>query len=143
MLYASTYWQVDKGVFLSSFFDGDHKINIDDAYFDEVYNGVLKKEKYLIYVLKKYASKFDVTNMHIEYVLPIFIWSYEMLYIKEDIPERVSINEAIELSKKFCDDSARKLVNWVLNSLITHLPEIKEELKNTKITKDFSFFLKK
>ncbi len=43
---------------------------------------------------------------------------YEMLYVK-DIPYSVSINEAVELCKKFDDDKARPFVNGVLNSVKT------------------------
>ena len=39
---------------------------------------------------------------------------YEMLYMP-DIPVRVSINEAIELSKSFDDERAYSFVNGVLN----------------------------
>lgn len=39
---------------------------------------------------------------------------YEMLY-REDVPTKVAINEAIELSKKFDDDKAYIFVNGVLN----------------------------
>ena len=39
---------------------------------------------------------------------------YEMLYLP-DIPPRVSINEAIELSKKYDDEKAYSFVNGVLN----------------------------
>jgi N utilization substance protein B len=35
----------------------------------------------------------------------------------EDIPYSVSINEAIELTKKFDDPKARAFVNGVLNSV--------------------------
>lgn len=41
---------------------------------------------------------------------------YEMLYLK-DIPYNVSINEAIELTKKYDDEKARAFVNGVLNSV--------------------------
>ena len=40
----------------------------------------------------------------------------EMLY-EADIPYNVSINEAVELSKKFDDEKARPFVNGVLNSV--------------------------
>ena len=40
---------------------------------------------------------------------------YEMLY--EEIPHNVSINEAVELCKKFDDDKARPFVNGILNSV--------------------------
>ena len=41
---------------------------------------------------------------------------YEML-CEEDIPHSVSINEAIELTKKFDDPKARAFVNGVLNAV--------------------------
>ena len=42
--------------------------------------------------------------------------TYEMLF-EADIPYSVSINEAIELTKKFDDPQARAFVNGVLNSV--------------------------
>lgn len=41
---------------------------------------------------------------------------YEMLF-EEDIPYSVSINEALELTKKFDDPKAKAFVNGVLNSV--------------------------
>ena len=41
---------------------------------------------------------------------------YEMKYT--DTPDLVVINEAIELAKKFSDDSVRKMINEVLDKLI-------------------------
>ena len=45
---------------------------------------------------------------------------YEMLYEK-DIPYSVSINEAVELSKRFDDDKARPFINGILNSIKNQL----------------------
>ena len=42
---------------------------------------------------------------------------FEMLYM-DDVPENVSINEAIELAKKFDDDNARPFINGVLNAVL-------------------------
>ncbi len=42
--------------------------------------------------------------------------AYELMFM-EDIPVKVSINEAIELSKKYDDDKAYIFVNGVLNKL--------------------------
>lgn len=44
---------------------------------------------------------------------------YEMLF--EEIPYSVSINEALELSKKFDDPKAKAFINGVLNSVKTAL----------------------
>lgn len=42
--------------------------------------------------------------------------TYEMMFI-DDIPTKVSINEAIELSKKYDEDNAYMFVNGVLNAV--------------------------
>ena len=42
--------------------------------------------------------------------------TYEMLYMP-DIPARVSINEALELIKKYDDEKARVFVNGVLHAI--------------------------
>ena len=41
---------------------------------------------------------------------------YEMLYV-EDVPAVISINEAIELSKKYDDPKAKSFINGVLNKI--------------------------
>ena len=45
-----------------------------------------------------------------------------MLY-DESIPYSVSINEAVELAKKFDDEKARPFINGVLNSVKSALEE--------------------
>jgi N utilization substance protein B len=42
---------------------------------------------------------------------------YEVIY-DSSIPEKVAINEAVELSKKYCDASASKFVNALLAKLV-------------------------
>lgn len=60
------------------------------------------------------------------------IASYEMLYLTIDtIPEKVSMDEAIELSKTFSDENARTMVNGVLNALKNEKDTIRVELENT------------
>ncbi|MBO5904462.1 MAG: transcription antitermination factor NusB [Clostridia bacterium] len=46
---------------------------------------------------------------------------YEMLFM-EDIPVRVTINEALELAKKYDEEKARAFVNGVLNAVKDTLP---------------------
>lgn len=45
---------------------------------------------------------------------------YEMLY-EEDVPNRVAINEAVELSKQYCDEEAKGFVNAVLGKVEKNL----------------------
>ncbi len=74
-----------------------------------------------------------VTNL-----LPIMIASYEMLYLTMDtIPEKVSINEGIELAKMFSDDTARTMVNGVLNALKDDKTTIVEIIKTDTLAPRF------
>lgn len=47
---------------------------------------------------------------------------YEMMCVG-DVPKRVALNEAVELSKKYCEDNAPSYVNGVLNAIAHQLPE--------------------
>ncbi|TLQ04639.1 transcription antitermination factor NusB [Pediococcus stilesii] len=41
--------------------------------------------------------------------------TYELKYT--DVPDKVAINEALELAKKYTDESARKFINGVLSNI--------------------------
>ncbi len=44
----------------------------------------------------------------------------------EEIPEKVSINEAVELAKKYSTDKSPKFINGVLAGCIKHVDEAKK-----------------
>jgi transcription termination factor NusB len=53
-----------------------------------------------------------------------------MFFITEEIPGKVSINEAVEIAKVYWDDSAKKVVNWILNKVykdFDKLDKLKED----------------
>jgi hypothetical protein len=62
--------------------------------------------------------------MSLSYILPIYIWLAEMFFITEEIPPKVSINEAVEIAKVYWDDSSKKIVNWVLNKVYNNFEEL-------------------
>jgi N utilization substance protein B len=51
--------------------------------------------------------------------------SYEMLHSKE-VPPKVVINEAIELSKHYGTEESGKFVNGVLGKMIKELPQLQD-----------------
>lgn len=138
-LYSRIYLKdsFSKELFVESFFDWD-KTFLDEKFFDEVFEWVQNNESRLLAIVNKYAPRFDVFSMPSVNIIPIFIAWYEMLYLKCDqIPERVSIDEALEIVKEFSDDTARSFVNWVLNSLKENKVELLKELENTQNTNYF------
>ena len=46
----------------------------------------------------------------------------EILYVP-NIPTKVSINEAIELAKLYCDDKSPKFINGILGSVVNEIGE--------------------
>ncbi|MNC58983.1 hypothetical protein D3C75_1087580 [compost metagenome] len=52
---------------------------------------------------------------------------YEMVF-REDVPPKVVVNEAIEMSKHFGTEESGKFVNGVLGKMITQLEGIKGKL---------------
>ncbi|MBR2930999.1 MAG: transcription antitermination factor NusB [Clostridia bacterium] len=50
----------------------------------------------------------------------LYLAVYEMLYV-EDVPYKVAINEAVELSKKFEGENSYSFVNGVLNACASSL----------------------
>ena len=49
---------------------------------------------------------------------------YELIYDK-NIPEKVAINEAVELAKIFCDEASPSFINGVLAGVVSALSEEK------------------
>lgn len=94
-----------------------------------MYDLILENQSFLIEVVSRYAPKFDIENMDLSYIIPIFIAMTEMLLLPEEIPAKVSINEAVEISKVYGDDSSRKMVNGVLNKVLNDLENVQSDLK--------------
>ncbi len=141
-LYSCVYLQdkYEQGYFLESFYDEDFRWAIDEIYFDEAFAWIQAKESELIYVVNKFAPKFDISSMPLINLLPIFIASYEMLFLECDqIPFKVSIDEALELTKTYSDDQWRILVNGILNSLKDSKDTLKKEFEGNKPSKKYFF----
>ena len=142
-LFSETYWKNLESDFRESFLIDSFRGNLDDKYLEEMESLIKQKEPYLIELIKMYAPKFQPENMSLTYVIPIFIWATEMLYFSEEIPAKVSMNEAIEIAKVYGEDSAKKIVNWVLNKLYKDYDDIKEKLDNLEVKDKYSFFNQK
>lgn len=54
-----------------------------------------------------------------------------MRFLGEEIPAKVSINEAVEMSKVFGDESSTKIVNGILNSYFKDFEKYSDIEKNS------------
>lgn len=139
-LYCSCFSDFVEELFIESFFDWTFNFKKDKEYLDEMKEIIIKNEFYFLELIKKYAPKFNVENMNLTYIIPVYISLAEMLYLKEEVPARVSINEAVELAKMYGDDSSKKIVNWILNKVFENIEEIQEKIKTTEKKEYVSIF---
>ena len=88
----------------------------ESAYVRQVLSGVMEHKEELDKLISKYSHGWRRERLSHVAGATLLLACYEMLYM-EDIPFRVSINEALELMKKYDEDKARVFVNGVLNAI--------------------------
>ncbi|MCM8823784.1 MAG: transcription antitermination factor NusB [Candidatus Omnitrophica bacterium] len=67
-------------------------------------------------VIKKYVKNWEIERIAIIDRNILRIASFELLFLA-DIPPKVSINEAVELAKKFGDIDSPRFVNGILDKI--------------------------
>lgn len=100
----------------------------DKGFIKNLVTGVINNQKNIDDLIIKYAPEWplDQITMVDRNVLRIGI--QEMKY-DDDIPEKVAINEAIELAKTFGGESSGKFVNGVLGTIYKELLDEKTNKK--------------
>ncbi len=93
----------------------------ENEYIKTVFFGIVENLEKIDAYIEKYAKGRKLSRIAKVAKAVMRIAIYEMLYI-ESIPASVSINEAVELIKKYDDDKTKGFVNGVLNA-------VKEELE--------------
>lgn len=83
---------------------------------DPLIRGTIEHRAELDARLLKYAKNWDLPRMANVDRNILRLAMYEMLY-REDIPPVVSINEAVDIAKKYSTDDSGKFVNGILDSL--------------------------
>lgn len=92
-------------------------LEVDNEFVRDIVYGVITHENELIDIANKYMVKtWNIKRIDKcgEAILKMGI--YELKY--SDTPQIVVINEAVELAKKYSDDSVRKIINAVLDKYI-------------------------
>ena len=92
---------------------------IDMPYIETMEEYILKNEDKLISIVAGLAPKFELQTMPVMHILILMIALSEMIYGAElTIPGAVSVNEAIELAKKFSDDQGKVFINGTLSTFL-------------------------
>ncbi len=90
--------------------------NYDKDYFLEIINGVLNSLKEIDEIIESKAKGWTIDRIA-KMDLPILrVAIYEIKH-REDIPVGVSINEAVELAKKYGSDDSSRFINGLLGQI--------------------------
>lgn len=93
-----------------------------DDYVKRVFFGVYENLKIIDETANPHLCGWKKERISPASMALIRLATYEMLFM-EDIPSRVSINEAVELSKKYDDEKSYSFVNGVLHAVSASLSE--------------------
>lgn len=105
----------DINIYLQEKFNTDKKIAlVNDELFVLLVSEMNSLDKYIKNINLQLSSTWDFNRLN--YVeQAILILSY--LQLRNGLDQRVVINEAIELTKEYCDESSYKFINGVLDGL--------------------------
>lgn len=87
------------------------------GYLDTIVTGVCEKKEELDERIKGNLKKWTINRIAKPDLIILRIALFELFYSPE-IPVKVALNEALELTKKYSDDESRKFVNGVLSNII-------------------------
>lgn len=90
-------------------------LEVENDFVNELVNGVITNQKDISNLANKYLVDWDIDRLSKVDKAILSIGIYELKYT--DTPSVVSINEAIELSKKYSDEKVTKMLNATLDKI--------------------------
>ena len=96
------------------------------TYMTETVNGIAKnKEKILELISQNLKEKWDISRVSKINITLLKLATYEIMYT--ELPYKVVVNEAVEIAKKYGDDTSPAFINGVLANIIKQTGIANEE----------------
>ena len=90
-------------------------LDIENSFVNVTVYGVIENKSKIISLANKYLKDWTIDRLNKVDQAILSIGIYELMYT--ETPSVVSINEAIELSKKYSEDAVVKMINGVLDKI--------------------------
>ena len=94
----------------------NNNIEIENDFVKDIVYGVVTHENEVNELANKYMTEWNIDRIDKTGASILRMGIFELKYT--ETPEIVVINEAIELAKKYSDDSVRKIINAVLDKIL-------------------------
>ena len=91
------------------------QLEIQNDFVNDTINGIIDNKSKLEELANKYLKDWTIDRLNKVDQAILLLGIYELMYT--DTPSVVSINEAIELSKKYSEESVTKMINGVLDKI--------------------------
>ena len=91
------------------------QLEVENSFVNDSINGILTHKNEIIELANKYLNDWSLDRLNKVDQAILSLGIYELMYT--DTPSVVSINEAIELSKKYSDEKVTKMINGVLDKI--------------------------
>lgn len=101
---------------LSEFLEED-KNKAEVGYIEDVYNGVIAHFDELVSDVEKKSESFKIERVFKIDLAILIVALYEIKYIRS-IPKKVSVNEALNLSKIYSTEKSSKYINGILSNFV-------------------------
>lgn len=90
---------------------------VDKDYMVAICNRIKENHNEIDELINKHAKNWSIDRMPKVDVSILRLAICELLFV-EEIPNKVSINEAVEIAKSYCDDKTPKFINGILGSIV-------------------------
>lgn len=91
------------------------QLEVENSFVNDTINGILTNRDKITELANKYLNEWSLDRLNKVDQAILSLGIYELMYT--DTPSVVSINEAIELSKKYSDEKVTKMINGVLDKI--------------------------
>lgn len=112
------------------------KVVNDTEFIQTVIKGTAKNQQEIDQIWLPFAKNWPLEQIPMVEVSILRLATYELKFPYKDVPPKVAIDEAVELSKQFGGDNAPKFINGVLGSVYKKLfpkdPNSTESKKDPK-----------
>jgi len=128
ILYGLDFYDMDPGKSISAHSFHFGKDASDDGFLQEIITGVSTHKSDIDDLIRQFSTNWRLERMAIVDRNILRMATYELLHLV-DIPRKVSINEAIEVAKKYGGDDSPSFINGILDRIALEVrgPETDEE----------------
>ena len=107
------------------------------AFATRIFQGVKAHQSKIDLLIQKFAVDWSIARMPVVDRNILRCAIYELVW-EPDIPAVVTINEAIELAKRFADDEAQRFINGILDHILRDEEQLTEKRQERKMSSGLS-----